>query len=352
MEKQYFYPQRLLTCVLVAAAVMATSCAKTNFVPGDLGPESFSDRFVKTTEIVALGNKQVDFLLVLDDSNSMLPELQKLSARMSTFVSFLEASQIDWQMCVTTTRASNFGSYLAWKNYSPAAGVPLHVLKKNASGDLNAIFTSTINSVAIGGGDSGDERAIKSAYVSFQNKGPCYRPDAAVSVVVISDEDERSVGGDPSRVKAKDNPSAYQPLEAEDLPETLMARARASFGNEVRFTFNSIVVKPGDGACESMQDVDTSPSHSAYVYTMLSNMTEGGVGSICDGDYSANLNTFKDKIVNSLNQVSLQCEPVDGVVRVWINKVLVSDYKREKNILKFGRDLVEGTRIDLVYECP
>lgn len=350
MEKQYFYPQRLLACVV---ALIAVSCAKTNFIPGDLGPESFNgDKFVKTTEIVALGNKQVDFLLVLDDSNSMLPELQKLSARMATFVSFLEASQIDWQMCVTTTRPSNFGSYLSWKNYSPAAGVPSHILKKNAVGDLNAIFTSTINSVVIGGGDSGDERAIKSAYVSFQNKGSCYRPDAAVSVIVISDEDERSVGGNPSRVKAKDNPSAYQPLEAEDLPANLVSRAQASFGKDVRFTFNSIVVKPGDGSCEAMQDVDTSPSHPAYVYTQLSNMTEGGVGSICDEDYSANLNTFKDKIVNSLNQVSLQCEPIDGIVRVWVDKVLFTDFKREKNILKFGRDLVEGTRIDLVYECP
>lgn len=353
MKAQFCTHHRLLACLLIP--LMTVSCAKMQFLP--VAPEQESsgvttspNKVINSTEIVSAGNKQVDFLLVLDDSNSMLPELKKLSARMATFVSFLEDSQIDWQMCVTTTRASKFGTYLSWKNYSPVGGAPSYVLKRGG-GDLNTIFTSTIDSVTIGGGDSGDERAIKSAYVSFTNKGPCYRPGAAVSVIAISDEDERSVGGDPSKVKAKDAAGAYQPLEAEDLPLNLITRAQASFGTDVRFTFNSIIVKPGDLVCEAQQDVDTSPSHPAAIYSLMSTLSDGGIGSICDADYSTSLYTFKNRIVNSLSHLTLQCEPVQGSLKIWIDKIPVPVFKAEKKILKFAERLLEGTRIDLTYEC-
>ncbi|WP_413289908.1 hypothetical protein [Bdellovibrio sp. HCB337] len=351
MRTQYFNPNKILICSLAA---LSLSCSKARFAPAESVEDATAvntpNKVVTSTEFVAAGNKQVDFLLVLDDSNSMLPELKKLSSKMATFVSFLEASQIDWQMCVTTTRASNFGKYLAWKNYAAPSGIPSHVLKKGASG-LNTIFTSTIDSITIGGGDSGDERAIKSAFVSFQNSGSCYRAGAAVSVIAISDEDERSVGGDSSKVKANDAAGTYQPLEAEDIPTNLVARAQATFGANVRFTFNSIIVKPKDKACEKDQDIDTSPSHPGTVYALMSAISDGGVGSICDADYSSNLNTFKDKIVNSLTQLNLQCDPVEGSLKVWVNRKLISEYKKEKKILRFHKALIEGTRIDLVYDC-
>jgi hypothetical protein len=340
---------------VVAAFLLTLSlgCAKTSFAP-DLLDESTATtgatKTISSSEVVAPANNLVDFLLVLDDSNSMLPELKKLSSRMATFVSFLEAAQIDWQMCVTTTRGSLFGTYLPWNGYVPTAGTPNFVLTKGHAG-LSNIFTSTIDTIAIGGGDSGDERALKSTFVSFKNGGPCYRPGAAVSVITISDEDERSVNGDPKKLKSKDAPGSLLPLEFEDIPENVVAQAQSSFGANVRFTFNSIIVKPGDRSCEALQDADVSPSHPAYAYTAMSALTNGGVGSICDADYSANLNTFKDKIVNSLHQLSLQCEPVKDTLKIWVNKHRMNDFKFEKNIVRFNRELVEGTQIDLVYDC-
>jgi len=351
MKTHYLNPLRLLICSL---AVISMSCQKARFDPMDgvEGASSFSppSKVVSSTEIVAAGNKQVDFLLLLDDSNSMLPELKKLSARMTLFVSFLEASQIDWQMCVTTTRPSSVGKYLTWKNYVPSSGTPSYVLKKG-SPSLASIFTSTINSITIGGGDSGDERAIKAAYHSFENSGPCYRPGAAVSVIAISDEDERSVGGERSLLKPTDSDNAYQVLEKEDVPANLLGQAQASFGENVRFTFNSIIVKPGDIACEKKQDTEISPSHPGQVYSVMSELTGGGIGSICDLDYNGNLNTFKDKIVNSLRQLALQCEPIEGSLKVMVDHQLTTGYQVDRNILKFNSDLIEGTQIDLTYDC-
>jgi hypothetical protein len=353
MTKLNFNPQRRLAVTLLSAVTLAVGCAKTNFVEDPLQTGSSATGITKTissTQVVEPANKQVDFLLVLDDSNSMLPELKKLSSRMAIFVTFLEASQIDWQMCVTTTRNAMHGNYLAWNRYSPIGGTPNFVLTKGTP-NLGPIFTSTIDTITIGSADSGDERAIKSAFVSFKNGGPCYRPGAAVSVIAISDEDERSVGGDAKNLKRNDAVGSLLPLEAEDLPVNLLAQAQSSFGSTVRFTFNSIIVKPGDKKCEGAQDTDLSPSHPGFHYEEIAKMTDGGVGSICDADYSSNLNTFKNKIINSLGQLPLQCEPVKGSLKVWINHKLVSNFRSEKNILRFAEALGEGTRIDLIYDC-
>ncbi len=364
-----------LGCVLLS---FTSGCAKVNFAPVPIPtndataavpteptpapeppPTAPPTKTVQKTEVVAYGNKQVDFLMVLDDSNSMLPELKKLAARMSTFVNSLEASNIDWQICLTTTRGQNvngklvYGLPLSWKNYSPTDGTPDHVLKKG-TGNLNTIFTSTIDTMTIGGGSSGDERAIKATHDNFNSASSngCYRNGAAISVIAISDEDERSVGGKPEKVKSKDTATAYQPLESDDLPETMLSKARTVFKEDVRFTFNSIIVKPDDIACENEQDQDTSPSHPGYTYAQASKLTDGGVGSICDADYGTNLNTFKDKIVNSLAALNLECEPAPDTLTVAVDRQNISGIKIEGKTLKFEYPLIEGTEIELKYECP
>ncbi|WP_413943176.1 hypothetical protein [Bdellovibrio sp. HCB-162] len=349
-----------LGCVV---ATLGTACAKMNFAPVSVEDKASiveppPSKTISSTEVVAYGNKQVDFLLVLDDSNSMLPELKKLAARMSTFVNSLDASNIDWQMCITTTRGVSsggtlvFGNPLAWANYVPAPGTPAYLLKKGTA-NLNTIFTSTIDTLTIGGANSGDERAIKATHDNFKNSSShaCYRPGAAISVIAISDEDERSVGGDPKNVKAKDADGAYQPFEAEDHPQTMVDRAKSTFGEDVRFTFSSIIVKPDDKVCEAEQDVDLSPSHFGHTYAEASRLTDGGVGSICDADYSANLNTFKDKIVNSLSSLTLQCEAKPKSLKVKVGGLDVSGLKLDGKVLKFTYPLIEGTQIDLQYDC-
>lgn len=351
----------VLGCVL---GTLTAGCAKVSFAPGPeqdaaaIVPPPTPNKTVSTTEVVAYGNKQVDFLFVLDDSNSMLPELKKLAARLSAFVSSLDASNIDWQMCLTTTRGLSSGGPLTygtpydWNAYTPTGGVPRYLLKRGTA-NLNTIFTSTIDTLAIGGGSSGDERAIKAAQDHFMTAGShnCYRPGAAISVIVISDEDERSVGGVASRVKSNDAPNVLQPMEIDDQPKNLVAKSKSIFGEDVRFTFSSIIVKPGDSTCEAEQDKDASPSHPGYVYEEMSKLTDGGVGSICDADYSANLNTFKDKIVNSLSHLTLECQPIPESLKVSIDGLTISNYKVDKNILKFTYALIEGTKIDLKYDC-
>lgn len=347
--------KNLLILSVMTAATAA--CSKMEFTPAPLEMASSAPtNSVSFSQLVGYGNKQVDFLIVFDDSNSMLPDLKKLAAGLGDFVGSLETSGIDWQMCMTTTRAMNnvWGFSSDWVGYSPASGTPAYLLKKGTP-NLTNIFENTVNAMTIGGSGSADERGIKSTYNHFALSGSnnCYRKGAAVSVILVSNEDERSVGGDASKMKANDAAGSLLPLEAEDMPENVLTIAKQQFGNDVRFTFNSLIVKPGDKSCESMQDsASASPSHEGVVYEKLSNLTEGGIGSICDSNFANNLNTFRDKIVNSMTHMTLQCVPVAGSTKIMINGQNFTQFKVEGNILKFNSPLVEGTKIDLAFECP
>jgi hypothetical protein len=332
---------------------------------------SATPRTVTYSEVVPTNPNKVDILLVIDDSGSMKPDQLKLASKLSSFANLLESQSVpmDWQMCVTVTRAqliSNsyyWGASVNWVGYSPTPGTPQYVLKKGTS-NLNNIFYQTINAIGAGVPGSGDERGIKAAYHHFYNGEPgvsgtsgCYRSGSAVSVIVISDEDERSVGGDCSRIKRNMNedPATCFPLEAADMPANLLTQAKSTFGTNVRFTFNSIVV--ADSACEKVQDETLdeqglrSPSHMGYKYIETSNLTNGGIGSICADDFSTNLNLFKDKIVNSVSSLTLECAPVAGTLVVAIDGVTTTAYTLTGANLKFNSAVVEGKRVTMTYKC-
>ncbi len=333
-------------------------------------------RQVTYSNVVPVASNNVDILLIIDDSGSMEADQKKLAEKLSTFVSQLENQAvlpIDWQMCVTVTRPQSvpgrtgtyWGASINWVGYTPAAGTPPYVLKKGTP-NLNDIFKGTIATIGSGVTNSSDERGIKAAHKHFYNGDPnatdgsgCYRKGSSVAAIVISDEDERSVGGDASRIKnyapLYEDPVGYQPLENEDMPTTLLAQARSIFGKDTRFTFNSIVVSAK--SCENTQDAEKDargnygPSHLGTKYLEMSNLTAGGIGSICDADYSNNLNLFKNKISNSLSSLTLECSPITNSLQVKINGAATTDYTLIGANLKFNSAINEGKQVDLLYYC-
>lgn len=335
-------------------------------------PTPSTPRTVSYSNVVPANPNKVDILLVIDDSGSMKTDQLKLASKLSGFASQLESQTVpmDWQMCVTVTRDQKlsdgkyyWGASVNWEGYTPVSGTPRFVLKKGTSG-LNDIFTKTINAIGAGVAGSGDERGIKAAYHHFYNGEPgaagasgCYRKDAAVAVIVITDEDERSVGGDCSRIKSNMNedPATCRALETTDMPNTLLTQAKSMFGANVRFTFNSIVV--ADSSCEATQDAtadekgDRAPSHQGTKYMEMSRLTNGGIGSICAADFSTNLNVFKDKILNSLSSLTLECAPISGTLSVAIDGVATTAYTLTGATLKFNNAVVEGKRVTMTYQC-
>lgn len=319
-------------------------------------------RDVNFSTVVTPPNMKLDVLLIIDNSNSMLEDNQKLAQRLSTFVSQLQGSSIDWQMCVTVTSPLHvngiprWGASVIWANYVPSGSTPAWVLKAG-TGNLNNIFIDTINSIGAGWQDTDDERGIKAAWWHLWNGDPrytgnsgCYRNEAALAMIVISDEDERSVGGNASDEYYENE---FKPLEHDDLPSTLVSHVQDIFGVMKRFTFNSIIVRPDDAACMGNQDNAGSKSHYGRIYAEASNISGGGVGSICDDDYYGNLNYFKDKIETSIEAFPLECDPYNGDILFKINGAMAPAYTMSIMGMKahFTPPLPAGVHLELQYKC-
>ena len=99
------------------------------------------------------------------------------------------------------------------------------------------------------------------------------------------------------------------------------------------------------------QDAGSSKSHYGYKLNDLSQLTNGFVGSICDTNYSNNLYYFKDRIVNSLASIPLECTPV-GAIKVTITPSMgpVST-SLQNNILVFSPTIPAGRSVDIQYNC-
>ncbi len=330
--------------------------------PGGGGTTSILTRDVNFSILVNPPNNKLDLLLVIDNSNSMLADNQKLAAKLSGFVTQLKNSQIDWQMCITVTSTLNvsgsarWGASVLWSNYVAPPGVSNWILKPTAT-NLSNIFTDTINSIGAGWSGTDDERGLKAAWWHLWNGDPrysgnsgCYRNDAALSMILISDEDERSIGGLQS---AEYYSGEFKPLETDDLPETLVAQVQDIFGTSKRFSFNSIIVKPDDTQCLASQDSVGSKAHYGRKYAEASVMSAGGQGSICDADFSTHLNYFKDVIQTSLNSFPLECSPYQSQISFKINGATNSNYQLKVQAMSatFTPGLPAGVRLDMTYKC-
>lgn len=322
--------------------------------PDQTGTGSTSTKNVETTYTVTSNQNKVDIVLIVDNSSSMTQDNLKLADRLTNFVSQLESSAIDWQMCLTVTtyvpnNGTNYwGMSINWADY---AGTQKWVLKKGTT-NLPTIFKNTLlNNIATGSVNTNDERAIKAAYwhVGYKSYNSCYRTGAALAYIIISDEDERSIGGVEASKYYSDE---YKTLEQDDLPSSLVDKVKSSLGSDVRFRANSIVVKSNDTTCLQTQDDQGTKAHYGTKYEDLSNITGGGIGSICDNDYTSNLNYFNDVINDSLESMPLECNPIDNNVSVTItpaNASVASSVQGQSLI--FNPSVPAGSTIVAKYKC-
>ncbi len=316
---------------------------------------------VTTTKTVTVQDNQLDVQLVIDDSNSMLADNQKLGAKLQNFVSDLTAAGFDWQMCATVTRAQQISAndpslYWGASRYWVGTSGSTPWILKAGTPNIGKVFADTIVDIGAGWAGSDDERGIKAAWwhlwngdVNYENPSGCYRREAGLATIIISDEDERSIGGDWTQSYYANE---WKPLEEDDLPIHYYSLIREIFGNTKRFSVNSIIVRPGDTTCMAAQDASGSKSHYGYKYNELALMAGGQSGSICDADYSVNLKNFKDRIVKEMASLPLECAPSNGKVTVTLTPNMAVTTRVEGTTLYFTPKIPAGTTIKADYECP
>ncbi len=293
---------------------------------------------VTTTEKVATVTRQVDILVIVDDSSSMTPDNLKLAGRMVGFFTDLEAANLDYQVCITTTDVDYYkGAPIQWEGLGTA------VLSRS-SPNKGKVFTDTINK--IGSGWSNDEQGIKAMNLMLSNftQSGCFRSQADVAVILVSEEDERSVGGQFHLSEVQ-----YRPLTPANQPSNLIGNFSARFPHK-HLIWNSIIVVPGDYSCEAEQDRQISPSFPGVLYRNLSNLTQGHVGSICASDYTTNLRFIKDRIA-AQKSLQLECAP-QQVQNVSITPTFSTQVTLSGNKLQFNPAVPEGRTISATYQCP
>jgi hypothetical protein len=266
----------------------------------------------------------------------------KLAGRLMGFINDLQAANVQWRMCITTTDTEYYnGRPLVW------TGIGSHILTPNAP-NLSQVFSQTFTD--IGSGWSNDERGIYAMNQSVLNDSQgynCYRPNAGLAVILLSDEDERSVGGTRSR-----NPVQYKALESLDYPASFVSSVNTRFNSgsfAKKLVVNSIIVK--DKTCEKQQDKQGVPSFMGYMYQTLANLTQGFTGSICDSDYGDHLRFAKEHIVLSMEKLDLQCTPIENPSVKVSPSVPGLHISLEGKTLKFDPLLTENTQVTLSYKC-
>jgi hypothetical protein len=286
---------------------------------------------------VAKNMTQVDILLVIDDSSSMAADNARLAARMAGFVNSLAGANLDWQMCVTTSDVAYYtGVPLVW------SGLGHHILKPT-SGNLSSIIQQTIYD--IGSGYSNDEQPIKAInYNVMKNSNyNCHRIGATLASIIISDEDERSVGGNYNLSSAQ-----YQALDTYNMPDSLIKAVKDNLGTTKKFRVNAIVVP--DKTCEAAQDAEGTPSFIGFLHMDLANKTGGSIGSICASDFTPNLNVFAGIIRNTVSSITLDCSPVQTPNYAGLPAGTTASLQPGA-VVSFSPPLPEGTSVNINYVC-
>lgn len=145
----------------------------------------------QVTDVIRQGvSPLVDVLWVLDNSGSMAEEQTKLSENLFAFHDFLRGSGLDWHVGITTTDvdAGLGGALEAVAGY----GYLYEDVPHN-----DELFQMAVR---VGVQGSADERGLAATWLSLTQPDPglvaanrgFYREDAALHIVVVSDEEDQS----------------------------------------------------------------------------------------------------------------------------------------------------------------
>jgi hypothetical protein len=207
--------------------------------------------------------QSIDVLLVVDDSESMGPYQEQLGANYAAFISWFVEGNVDYQIGITTTDDGNDPNVP-----DPARGAlvgPIITSDMDA-GTAEALFRDEIN---VGTDGSGVEVGLNTAYLALADRAHLadqidefLRPDAELSIVFVSDEE------DSSPWPVNDYINAFFELK----------------GHRDRDVFNASALTVTDES--KCSDVAAAYSSPGTRYVDVARQTHGLSGNLCDQDFS------------------------------------------------------------------
>ena len=252
--------------------------------------------------------RTADILFVIDTSGSMAEEQILLKSGFPSFTTALKeysTGTLDWHVAITTTDvfSAGDGKQGALVTFSR---MPAGTYFLDSSMDIDEANAAFQDTVTLGVSGSGDERGIAAAVMAMQKEFDpgatrgFIRPDTSLSVIVLSDEDERSTRDSSSQ--------EYKPLEPIDEPDGFVSSIRAMdtmSSAPKTITFHSIVTS--SQAC-----LAGAGASMGEVYMDLSRRTNGIIGDICalTNTYQEQLASLAANIVNEARTYTLPCNKI------------------------------------------
>lgn len=354
----------------------------------DVGRDQDTNCFVDPDSIVVsitFGIGDVDILFVDDNSGSMSVEQAKMATAFPNFLS--NVSNLFYRIGIITTdvsaspnnstpRAANgMGSFqdgklLEFKTETGAAS-GLYAINYNTPNALS-LFRGTIkrnetlvcdqNGYNPSSCPSSDERGIYAANLAIERGDKrFFRDGAHLAVVILSDEDERSAGG---------QEAGYYPLEAKDLPESLVVNV-AEYYPSKSLSVHAIVTN--NETCRQQQTQTTSNTpyplkgFIGYQYMKLSNpssallaignLVPGHTGTICTADFGSQMGNISAAIRDRTYDApkKLACLPDEDTISIVTNPTSYEDqieyYIDSQNKVHFS-NLPIGVKVTFTYSCP
>lgn len=317
---------------------------------------------------------QIDILFIDDNSGSMSPEQQKMADAFSGFLNNID--HLDYQIAITTTDIPKTdGGLLEFTDESGNASGKRVISKSNGTYSVNnSLFKGTIKRKETLACDqsgysncpSSDERGIYAMNrVIERSEHGFLRAGAHLAIVVLSDEDQRS------QTTYDSNSGQYvgafanygYALEDKDYPETLVDTFTSKFASKT-LSVHSVIVKPGDTYCKSAQDQGNLKGFYGYLYNILSNAKNNGMGangqvvngsvsSICNSTYYSTLDFASSLAAANANKqiVKMQCLPDASDITVTSSQTVNYTIDSANQTLVFN-NLPLGVDVSVSYVCP
>lgn len=228
----------------------------------------------------------VDILFVVDDTSSMLQELDALGDAVSGLLQSLESLDLDWQIGVVSADAN--GPYAGWLLGSP------YVLTPSSLQPVES-FASRMPE-ATGNGEAGFAAAVLA--LELAESGPNLgfrRPSAVLQVVFVSDADDAS--------------DAFLDEPVDDF---LTALELAGGGQPARAS--ALVGEPPTG-CVSPRGA----AQPGFRYHEVAEASGGRTESICNINFGSLLTDLGANSVALPMRFELDQEPLVGTVSVEID---------------------------------
>lgn len=294
---------------------------------------------VKMPLMIADEDDQVDVLFVIDNSGSMADEQKNMADRINTFMNRLGG--LDWRMGIVTTDFASStignGKLLKYPNgsYYITSSLSLATAKDQFGKTIQRKEKGDANEQGIRATYRAIERAMNPKETIDQQHKNFFRKQAALAVVVISDENETGTA-------------------AVNKGANLVKLVQDSFGKEKMFKFHSIVVRPNDTKCYK-----ASIDHRyGTAYAELTALTGGILGDICAADYGNQLSVIGQDLANTKNTFKLLCVPKDinndGIPDVTVSSVKglkIPNFQIKGDEIVFSTAPVQGT-YSIDYFCP